>query len=1022
MFVHEDIEGFLTELREDVSKLKRRSQPTSAVDLLGTGYAALAIQVADLNNVTTNGNFYAEPGALHTPDPMVRWTGSVIAKDNGSGMQQFWNTDDLNNVRYYMRTYVSAGPSGYEFSDWRNFATPSGYVEFENIDPAWTASLQTQLDDLEAGLDLIVPPNKVYRQNTEPTNPDSLGRDLQIGDQWLDTDNGNVAYIWDGTEWVNYADYVLGDVLAELAAAQATAEAAADAAANAADFAEALTKVYRQTSAPTNPDSGGRTLVVNDVWFDSDDDDFPRYWDGDSWESIDLPTTSAAQAMADAAEAAAIAAAEVYTDGQFPITADDVAFAIGGGNLAPDSSFESTTSTLGGWIINGGGPTGVKDTARSWRGATALKVTTGAVENWGYYPMDGAVSGGSTHPLRTIGETYTASLYVNTDTAQTMSLYDYGTSNTQGPAVAVPANTWTRLRVTFVAGTNVFLSPRIAGRTSALAGNVWIDGFQIEIGDLATAYAPKPDEILPSTITVTEIADNAVTTPKLIANAVVASKIATDAITTDKLEANAITSKHSITGALVQTEATASRGIKITSAGLNAYDSGGTPTLVINATTGAITMLGALTSGSTVTGATVTGGTVQSESTAARGVKMTSAGLVGYDGSGVVKFSLAAATGVLTLAGGVLTAGDISGSTVTGGTVQSEATVARGIKMNSAALVGYNSSGVATFSLDAATGVLTLVGGLVNGGFVSGAIVQTETTVARGVKMTSSGFVAYNSSGVATMTIDAATGSIVMLGSLTSGSTIDGAVVTGGTIQTEATASRGIKMNSSGLVAYDGSGVTQLVIDASTGAVTLNGTITGGGTITGPTFQTASSGQRIVVRNDSGAGIIEFYGGLSGETPGSIDPAVSGGKPSVTFYSGTTASYPTAAILQLVSDDDTVGNRTRVRLFGGTNRAEVESTEGFSISRTNVIGSGIGAIRRDNFSGSSNASGIITVTHGGSVAPDQIFLQSASGNHVLYRVALNATTFTVLLRDLANTTLASTATNFHWMAVWPGST
>jgi Chaperone of endosialidase len=59
----------------------------------------------------------------------------------------------------------------------------------------------------------------------------------------------------------------------------------------------------------------------------------------------------------------------------------------------------------------------------------------------------------------------------------------------------------------------------------------------------------------------------------------------------------------------------------------------------------------------------------------------------------------------------------------------------------------------------------------------------SSTSGAR-VLMNSLGIVAYNSINVATLTIDASNGSISMLGDLTSGSTVSGATITGGVIQT----------------------------------------------------------------------------------------------------------------------------------------------------------------------------------------------------------------------------------------------
>lgn len=143
------------------------------------------------------------------------------------------------------------------------------------------------------------------------------------------------------------------------------------------------------------------------------------------------------------------------------------------------------------------------------------------------------------------------------------------------------------------------------------------------------------------------------------------------AIKTAQLDANAITSKHTITGPLFQTTATANRGIKIVSSAngnfgsLVAYDGSSVPTLTINGQDGSITMKGALESGSSVTGATV-----QTTATASRGIKLTSAGLIGYSDTGEAKFTLTP-TGGLTLKGAgidgaITTGGSIEGATITG--------------------------------------------------------------------------------------------------------------------------------------------------------------------------------------------------------------------------------------------------------------------------------------------------------------------------------------------------------------------
>lgn len=71
----------------------------------------------------------------------------------------------------------------------------------------------------------------------------------------------------------------------------------------------------------------------------------------------------------------------------------------------------------------------------------------------------------------------------------------------------------------------------------------------------------------------------------------------TDAVTTSILKADAITSKHTITGATVQTSATALRGIKLTGNDLKAYNGTGVETFSIEGSTGAVVATGTFRTG-----------------------------------------------------------------------------------------------------------------------------------------------------------------------------------------------------------------------------------------------------------------------------------------------------------------------------------------------------------------------------------------------------------------------------------------
>lgn len=172
----------------------------------------------------------------------------------------------------------------------------------------------------------------------------------------------------------------------------------------------------------------------------------------------------------------------------------------------------------------------------------------------------------------------------------------------------------------------------------------------------------------------------------------------------------------------------------------------------------------------------------------------------------------------------------------------------------------------------ATTGVQINKGGLTaKGGTITGALLQTELTSARGIKIVSTGMNVYDSAGIPTLTITASSGAIAMKGSLTSGSDITGAVITGGVWQTEVTTARGIKVASTGLLAYDLAGNPTFSITASSGAVAMKGDLISGSTITGAIvtggiIRTSDTGARVELdTNQWGAGVLRMTTGDAGE-------------------------------------------------------------------------------------------------------------------------------------------------------------
>lgn len=228
------------------------------------------------------------------------------------------------------------------------------------------------------------------------------------------------------------------------------------------------------------------------------------------------------------------------------------------------------------------------------------------------------------------------------------------------------------------------------------------------------------------------------------------------------------------------------------------------------------------------------------------------------------------------------------------------------------------------------TGVQISKNGLIaKGGSLTGALVQTDAAASRGVKLISDGMTVHNNSGGLAMSFTASTGALVINGPITSGGSITGASITAsstGVIQTEGTANRGIKMNSAGFTAYNSGGSPTVTIDAASGAVNILGNLTSGSIITGAdlrgsTFTTrldgAATGERVVIRNDGSGGIVEFFTGMSGEVlPGAIDPILDGSAPALRLQSGTSGSLPYQSLINLAGGSNTKGGSITMRGAG----------------------------------------------------------------------------------------------------------
>lgn len=126
------------------------------------------------------------------------------------------------------------------------------------------------------------------------------------------------------------------------------------------------------------------------------------------------------------------------------------------------------------------------------------------------------------------------------------------------------------------------------------------------------------------------------------------------------------------------------------------------------------TLSGQQISATAIDGKTITGATIQTHNTpatgsSARGIKLTSTELMGFDGSGNKNFSLTTG-GTLAVRGTIQSGSTISGATLSASGIYTNATPQRGVQIKDTGINAWDASGVPTFILDAATGQVEVPG------------------------------------------------------------------------------------------------------------------------------------------------------------------------------------------------------------------------------------------------------------------------------------------------------------------------
>ena len=108
-----------------------------------------------------------------------------------------------------------------------------------------------------------------------------------IGDLWIDTNDGNKPYRWNGSVWAEIRDAGIGVAITAASTAQATADG--------------KIVTFYQASPPTGS-------AIGDLWIDTDDSNKLYRWNGVAWVAARDAGIALAQSLANDAGAAAAAA------------------------------------------------------------------------------------------------------------------------------------------------------------------------------------------------------------------------------------------------------------------------------------------------------------------------------------------------------------------------------------------------------------------------------------------------------------------------------------------------------------------------------------------------------------------------------------------------------------------------------------------------------------------------------------------------------------------------------------------
>jgi hypothetical protein len=216
-------------------------------------------------------------GLAGTVNACIRSDTAPTTRTNGSALVagDVWEETDQGNLPW---TWTgSAWQRAYTVIDGGNITT--GTVTANKLSADVATFVDSRAQAITDGA--VAPLASVIRATSAPAVRDD-GSALQAGDWWVDTDDGNAPWQYDGASWVRaYTRIDGGSIVTGTVSANRVAIGSGttfDAGYN----PSALRAVIRAASAPAVR-GDGTALVAGDVWIETDNGDAPHSWDGSSW-------------------------------------------------------------------------------------------------------------------------------------------------------------------------------------------------------------------------------------------------------------------------------------------------------------------------------------------------------------------------------------------------------------------------------------------------------------------------------------------------------------------------------------------------------------------------------------------------------------------------------------------------------------------------------------------------------------------------------------------------------------------